>query len=326
MVGEDSAPPQRTAHRFSWHNHLREALLSLTYGHMFFEQVYRIRPDGLADLRKLGMRHPRTLIEIRVARDGGLEWIEQNPPPVVPGQSGPVAPVKIPVDRLVAYVHEQEGGNWLGESLLRSAYKNWLIKDRLLRVQAQTIDRNGMGIPVYEGAPGETDLSEGKKMATAYRAGESSGAAVPDGAKLRLLGVEGALPDADPVVRYHDEQIAKGALLHFLTLGTQTGSWALGTTFADFFVLSLQTEAEFVRDVGQAHVVEDIVDVNWGPDEPAPQLIFEEIGGHQQATAAAIKQLVDAKILFPDRELEEFLRRSFGLPGKASTDPAPAEQ
>jgi hypothetical protein len=32
------------------------------------------------------------------------------------------------------------------------AYKHWLIKDRLLRTWAQTIDRNGMGLPVYTGA------------------------------------------------------------------------------------------------------------------------------------------------------------------------------
>jgi hypothetical protein len=58
-----------------------------------------------------------------------------------------------------------------------------------------------------------------------------------------LVGVDGDLPDADTPIRYHDEQIARAVLAHFLNLGTQTGSWALGTTFADFFTLSLQSVA-----------------------------------------------------------------------------------
>ncbi|MDT9694013.1 hypothetical protein Q5762_37950, partial [Streptomyces sp. P9(2023)] len=94
--------------------------------------------------------------------------------------------------------------------LLRSCYKNWLIKDRLLRSQALTVDRNGLGVPVYTGAPvpdGATALERdawiaaerenGLALATAFRSGEQAGASIPSGAKLQLLGVEGDLPDAD---------------------------------------------------------------------------------------------------------------------------------
>src|SRR5258706_15488911 len=105
-------------------------------------------------------------------------------------------PCPVPVDRLVAYVLDREGGNWLGTSILRNCYKNWLLKDRLLRVQAQTIERNGMGIPLYTAAETETDLTAGLGMATLWRAGEAAGSAVPFGATLKLVGVEGVLPDA----------------------------------------------------------------------------------------------------------------------------------
>jgi hypothetical protein len=111
-------------------------------------------------------------------------------------------------------------------------------------------------------------------------------------------------------------------LAHFLNLGTQTGSWALGTTFADFFTLSLQTVATQVADVATQHIIEDLVDVNWGEDEPAPRIGFEEIGSRQAATAAAIKLLTDAGIILPDRSLEEATRLSYGLPPK---DPIPRQ-
>lgn len=321
MVGAGSdVAMARGRDRFSWSEHLRLALLMLPYGHMFFEQVYRLDANGFARLRKLGPRMPRTLAEIHVEADGGLKSIEQY----TSGAS--TRAVTIPVDRLVAYVHDQEGGNWLGSSLLRPAYKHWLIKDRLLRVQAQTIERNGMGVPLYKGADGEDDLTEGLALAQAWRSGESSGAAVQHGADLLLRGVEGDLPDATPAIRYHDEQIARAVLAHFLNLGTQTGSWALGTTFADFFTLSLQSVGQQVADTATYHIVEDLVDLNFGPDEPAPRIVFDEIGSRRDATAEALKVLVDAGVVKTDEDLEEFVRTAFGLPSSKgpAAQPAPA--
>jgi hypothetical protein len=317
LAGADEPPKApRTRDRFSWLEYLRHALLMLPFGYMYFEQVYRVDPDGSrAHLRKLAPRMPKTIQSIDVASDGGLISITQYSSMTERAQR------PIPVDRLVAHVNEREGGNWLGRSLLRSCYKNWLLKDRLLRVQAQTVERNGMGVPLYKGAPGETDLTKGARMAQAWRAGEASGAAIPNEADMLLLGVEGELPDADKPIRYHDEQIARGVLAHFLNLGTQTGSWALGTTFADFFTLSLQNLAQAVKDTATQHVVEDLVDINFGDDEPAPKIACAEIGSRQQATAAELKALIDSGALVVDDELEAAIRQMYGMPRR---DPATA--
>lgn len=310
IVGQEAgASFRRTRDRFSWVEHLRLALLMLPFGHMFFEQVYRYDAQGLVHLRKLGPRMPRTIATVNVAEDGGLVSIEQNSP-----FSGPSSSRTIPVKQLVAYVLDKEGANWLGTSLLRSAYKNWLLKDMLLRVQAQSGERNGMGVPVYTGAPGEQSLEAGQKIATSYRAGSNAGAAIPFGAQLALQGVTGTLPDLDKPIRYHDEQIARAVLAHFLNLGTQTGSWALGSTFADFFTLSLQALAMQIADTASRHIVEDLVDFNWGREEPAPRIVHDEIGSQQVATAQAIKMLVDAKVITPDSELEGAVRQQYGLP------------
>lgn len=309
VVGKQPVAPPRLKDRFSWPVHLREALLMLPYGHSYFEQVYRVSDDGTsAHLRKLAYRPAKTIERIDVAPDGGLIAIKQW------WTTADRRPEPIPVDHLVAYIHAKEGGNWLGTSILRNCYKNWLLKDRLLRVQAQTIERNGMGIPLYTANESETDLSAGLSMATKWRAGEAAGSAIPFGATLRLVGVEGTLPDAEPAIRYHDEQIARAVLAHFLNLGTQTGSWALGSTFADFFVMSLQTLAEQIRDTATSHIIEDLVDINFGENEPAPRLVFDEIGSRQAATAAALKTLVDAGVIRPDEVLEESSRQQYGLP------------
>ena len=324
--GQARPVPLRTRGRVSWADHLRLALLELVFGHSFFEQVYRIDDAGLAHLVKLAWRPPRTISKIDVASDGGLVAIEQY---------SMARPVRIPVNRLVAYVNEREGGDWGGQSLLRSAYKNWVLKDRLLRIQALVAERNGLGVPVYTGAkPPENATSDevqqwmaaekeaGLQVAKSFRAGESAGASIPATSDLTLKGVTGDLPDLNAPIRYQDEQIARSVLAHFLNLGTETGSWALGSTFADFFTQSLNAVSQQVCDVTQQHVVEDLVDVNWGDREPAPRLVVETIGKEHPATAEAIKQLVDGGIITPGEALDSHMRTLYGLP----IETAPAKE
>ncbi len=322
VVGRPIKVLDRTADRFSWGEHLRHALLMLPNGHSFFEQNYRIE-NGEARLHKLLWLPPRTLDRIDVGPDGGLVGLHQYD----------MKPkTLIEVARLVAYTNDREGGNWLGSSLLRPAYKFWLLKDRALRTQAQSIDRNGMGLPVYTASPqpdsviGEertrrqqAEIAAGSALAQAYRGGDNAGAAIPNGAKIELVAVSGTLPDAEPVIRYYDEQIARAVLAHFLNLGTQTGSWALGSTFADFFTLSLQTVANDIADVTNQHVVEDLVDHNFGPSEPAPRVTFDEIGSRHAATAEAIKALVSCGAITLDDALDQHLRTTYGLPAADPT-------
>jgi hypothetical protein len=161
IEGQDPKPATRRRDRFSHDRHLFHALLMLTYGHMFFEQVYRY--DDAARrfrLRKLAPRMPGTISEIQSARDGGLEYIRQYPS----GQSGFGAKTsligmqspQIRVDRLVAYVNDQEAGHWIGLSYLRSLFKHWVRKDRLLRVDAINAERNGAGVPLAYAPPNAT--------------------------------------------------------------------------------------------------------------------------------------------------------------------------
>jgi hypothetical protein len=299
--------------RFSWNEHLRLALLMLPFGHMFFEQVYRYDDAGMARLRKLGPRLPKSLSKINVARDGGLVSIEQKSTSSVPGvltaASLRNAGGGIPITRLVGYVLDREGGNWTGISLLRPAYKNWLLKDRALRTWSISIDRNGTGIPLYTAAEKEANLDAGEGLATSVRSGDNAGGAIPYGAKLELLGVTGQLPDIDKFVRYQDEQIARAVLAHFLNLGTQTGSWALGSTFADFFTLSLQAIADELRGTANSHIVEDLVDINYGRTEPAPQIVFDEIGSRADINDS-LSLLRKAAGLEDDDALEQFLRQN----------------
>ncbi|TDX78714.1 hypothetical protein EDF35_1928 [Rathayibacter sp. PhB151] len=324
VKGRPPTTPLRTKGRFSWTEHMRLALLELVYGHSVFEQVYDVT-SGQTRLAKLAWRPPRTIAKMSVAADGGLESVTQY------GKAGS-ASIPIPIDFLVVYCNDREGGNWLGRSMLRSAYKYWKLKDGGLRVQAQTLERNGLGVPTYTAPPDPPDLEGaelvawrqrqqdmGLAIAKAYRSGEQAGVSLPHGAKLELQGVTGTLPDSDKPIRYYDEQIARAVLAHVLNLGgdNSTGSYALGDTFARIFADSLNAVADHVLTITNQHVVEDLVDKNFGPTEPAPRIVCKPIGAQAPVTAEAVKTLLESGGITSDADLEAFLRQTYGLPIKA---------
>jgi hypothetical protein len=318
-------PAARTRGRFSWTEHLSVVVPEhLQFGHSVFEQLYWApRPvsdggDGMYHLRKLGHRPPRTIAGWDVAPDGGLRGIWQHGGfgfTTATGSFRAFAPAVLSVDRLVVYTNRRKGGNWVGESVLRPAYKNVMLKDRFLRVDAMVVERNGLGIPTHTAADNtEAALDAGLDIVERVQAGDNSGVSLSKDAKFELTGVTGTLPNILEKVKYHDEQISRSVLAHFLNLGQQTGSWALGTTFADFFTLSIQAIAEQIRETATRHIIEDIVDINWGPDEPAPRLVFDEIGSRQSSILSAIASLVSTGVLHPDEDLEKFVRSTLELP------------
>lgn len=326
VLGQERAPHPRRGGRFSWDDHLRLALLSLAYGHMCFEQVYEIRDDGLAHLRKLAPRFPATIWQINVAPDGGLIGIEQYAPTTNAGgalqnTNGSIA---IPVDRLVFYVIDREGGAWQGNSVLRPAYKHWLLKDRLMRTQSQAIERNGMGVPVIEAQEGASpaQMAEYQALASAYRSGEKSGGALPHGARLRLVGVEGSLPDALPAIEMHDTAIARSVLAQFLQLGTggSSGNRALGGVFVDFFTAALDSLSGQIADTVTQHVVEDLVDLNWGTGAPAPRVVARPVDAESDLPVGSLVPLLSSGAITMDDDLEHYLRTRYNLP-KRGTGP-----
>jgi len=306
--------------------HLETALLALPFGFMPFEQVYEAGPptpeqEGIGiptvlHLRKLAPRLPRTVSQIHVARDGGLAGISQ--PPLDPKAKDDIF---IPVDRLVYYCHKREGADWSGTSILRTIYGNWMISDKLLRLSAQIIERNGMGIPtVYYGTNG--NKQEAEALVQGLRAGATAGMALPDGDyKAELMGVTGSTVDPLPLMKRLDEKIAESALAMFKTLGHDSGARSLGDTFVDIFTQSVQSIADFYAEVFTEHVIRDLVELNFGVDEPYPVLTPGDLSANRAITTSALKELVDAGIIKPDDKLEEFMRSSTGLP---KADPATA--
>lgn len=324
ILGADKGQTGARRRGIIWHRHLSTALRGqLTFGHMPFERRYEV-DAGVTKLISLGERMPWTIAAMKVNRDGSMNEVEQNT------QRDP-----IPANRLVWYVNDREGSNWAGLSPLRASFGAWLLKHETWRVHATSIRRFGMGVPYVEAPAGATQqmVAQAQQLAANMRVGDSAGIGLPQGFKPSLMGLTGSVPDALGFIKYLDQSIAKSMLAGLIELGqTETGSRALGDTFMDLFLLSLQAVADEVATTatsghpGMPGIVTDLVDQNWGEDEPAPRIVCLDVGQDYEVTADAIGRLVQYGALVPDSSLDSWIRKRWRLPARDPNDalnPAP---
>lgn len=326
VLGAERAHPLRTRGRFSWLEHVRRALLSVEYGHMFFELVWDpdiLKATGQARLRKLAPRYPASISAIDTAPDGGLVAIRQWAPTVERRYSA--QEIIIPVDDLVAYAPAREA-SWAGSSILRPAYGDWFLLDRFLRVRAMLMERQGMGVPVGIASEGASDaeVQRMRDIASAARSGDYAGVGLPHGANLRFAGVEGSLPDVGAAVADHRAAIADAIGAHWMRLGTSeaSGNRALGQTFMEAFLRAQDATAAHIAAVTTAHVVEDWVDLNYGPTEPAPAVVARPTDAEVDINPDDLVRLIGAGAITPDASVEEFLRDRYRLPSPSAPLPA----
>lgn len=322
MIAEDLALPMigdassgevvKSVSSFNHDDHLRHALLALVFGFMPTEIVGRIE-DGVWRMSKLAPRLPRTISSIKVEPSGDLHGIQQI---------NMMQEEYIPDDHLVYFAWDKEGAQWSGRSILRPLYRNWLIKDRLLRIDAMKHERNGMGVPIAK-APenaSKAQMDALQNITQELKAGESAGTALPPGADVMLKGVQGSLPDTIASVRYHDESMAKALLMMFMSLGTsESGSRALGDSFIDYFTLAQDAVAYWYVSTMQRQFIERWMLWNVGEGASMPRLVFD----NSQARALAVADLVsliDAGAITVDADLEASIRESHKLPVRADRE------
>lgn len=315
VLGDEKGQGAARRRGVIWNRHLRQVMNYLVYGHAPFERRYAQQKDGFMQLDHLGERPPWTISYMNIGPDGIVQSVEQNT------QRDPIT-----ASRLAWYVNELYGANWTGMSLLRPAFGAWLLKHEGWRVNATSIRRFGMGVPQVEAPPGasQAQLQQAQLLAAQMRAGDQSGIGLPAGYKASLMGVTGSIPDGLGWIKYLDIVMAKMALVQFLELGqTETGSRALGESFMDLFLLSLQSIADEIAVTatsghdGMPGIITDLVDQNW-TDEAAPRLVCTDVGQNYDLSAAALQALVMCGAITPDAGLDDWARKTWRLPKRTS--------
>lgn len=301
--------------------HLRLALLALAAGHKFFEESGVITgngPDAKYRLTRLDEYPNEGLQRIDVTDGGDLKSIRvYAADPVVDGPF-----VDIEADHLLSYVWDRRGADWAGRPLLYGLYRAWLLKDELIRGDA-TMHRRFSGLPVVESTI--PDISEGTHnaaaaMAMRVRSGDTAGISMPYGTTLKLLGINGTLPDAIKSVEYHDKQMARAFMQMFAELGnTKTGSRALGATLLDHYALGVLAVAKWIRK-SQMQLVNRIAVRNYGLGVQLP-LIQCRQDDNEDLPIDQLVNAIDSGLIIVDDDLEAQIRERGNLVPRNPAEP-----
>lgn len=304
---------------FSFDDILRHALKYLQFGFYLFEKVWENK-DGIS-LKKLAPRKPITIKEWRQNEDGTLKEIQQFA--YTPANT--YKTMTIPNESLLLFTNDREGGNYRGTSILRPAYRNWLIKEKLIKIDAQRHDRQGLGVPMItlpEGATFE-DKTAAEDVAETFRAHEKGYVILPNPSwKFEILDMKAA--STSPIlqsIKWHNSEMTSNILAQFLDLGkTESGSRATAGELKDIFLLSLMATAKYIEDVFNGGIegrklIRDLVDFNFPNVKKYPKLKCTKIKSlDYTAVSTALNELAQSGIINPDVPLENWVREAFELP------------
>lgn len=307
---------------------LREALGYLDFGFWYFEKVFRI-VQGKIILNKLSARVP-TAHECWEMRTTHMPGVTQTLPSRKTGDTVSMQP-EIPMSKLVLFVNDQEGDNLSGTPLLRAAYKHFFMKDQLYRIDAVKHER-GAGILKVRCPNDEASIAKAAEIGRNFNVNEQSYVVLP-GAKpelsqpgwdteLMTAGISDQSASLMESVKHHDRMIVQSILASFLDLGAgATGSLALGNVQSGFFGYALKATADYVTEVINKQIIEELVKLNFGEQEMYPVVRAPRVGQlDQKATAEVLQILNTAGLLTKDPELFVWITRAFGLPERTVED------
>ena len=339
----------------SWEDLISEALSMLVFGWSFHEIVYKYRrgpdqkdskyrsryTDGLIGWRKMPTRAQETRMKWIFDDKGGILGMRQSSPPYY-------HLTDIPMQKGLLFRTNTHKNNPEARSILRTAYRPYYFKKKIEEVEAIGTERDLAGFPVMyvdpqimrsDAASAEKQVFEDyKEMIINIRRDQQEGVILPsifdEGGhqlyKLELLASGGNRQfDTNTIINRYDQRIATSVLADFILLGqNEHGSFALSVDKTDLFATSLRTWLEIIRTTFNEYAVPRLFALNgfdqtrlptfeYGDIETPP---LGELGNYVQVLAGA------GVPLFPDDELENYLRGVASLPLRSKRSGAVAQE
>lgn len=289
----------------SWPQLLIESLYMLDYGFYAFEKVYDIDDQGRVIWKKMVPIHPAEVVEpMWDESDGGIAGL------IIQGEDDDI---EIPIDKLLIFTFDKEGGDVFGESVLRSAYKHYFFKERLLKIDAIQKERHGIGIPIIKLPVGYTlqDKQEAHRIGENLRTNERAHVVMPPGWDILFAKLEGHQVDALASAEYHGNQIYDNVMGSFMhSIGKRTIEYS-----EQMFLKGTRFTADLVRDVWNKYAIPQLVNWNWEV-EHYPQLYVRRLGDvtDWRTLSFAWRNLAGMGGLTPDDKFEDWVRDEMDMP------------
>jgi hypothetical protein len=229
--------------------------------------------------------------------------------------------VQIPRNKLMLWVNDLEGDNYDGISCLRSAWKDYYIRDQLYRIRAIGLERGYMGIPVATVPDEFSDEYAGiaRQIVETVRADEQVGVVHPASMDFRIERWELNGPAMNEAIHYHNRQMLVCQLAQFLELGSKNvGSFALSSDQSDLFQMAINAKANYFAEVMNLHPgIPQLIGFNF-PNVTAqnlPRLQHGDIGQRSlDRLGRTLMALGQWGFLTPDNATEDRLRQMLDLP------------
>jgi len=219
-----------------------------------------------------------------------------------------------PDDKLLVLTHQQEGDNWQGVSILRSAYQNWYYKKTFYQIDAVKHERQALGVVdiEYPGNASKEDRAEAVRAAQNIRANEQSYIEHPSNWKITYLDMK-AHTTADPKesISHHDRQILKNMAVQYIDIGSAGSSGSYSASTDQRRLLELQDQAIAAQIAARINdkVVKAIVDMNFNVTD-YPKWKVGQIGQENvQELTEAVAKMASSKLLTPTDQDEEHVRK-----------------
>lgn len=331
----------------SWSDLMTEILSMLPFGWSFCEIVYKQRQgpqpegskvpssrfnDNKIGWRKIALRAQETLDHWEFDEDGGIKGFVQRAAPKYEEVTIPM--VKGLLFRTTSYKNNPEG-----RSILRNAYVSWYYKKRVQTIEGTGIERDLAGFPVIW-LPSEYLVDnadpEKQKVVNAFmelgkniRRDKQEFMLMPlaydeNGNKafdFTLMNSGGSrVFDTNQIISRYNQEIAMTVLGDFILLGHEkVGSFALSSDKTDLFAVALGAILDNIQDVLNRYAVPRLFALNGFPVDNLPEIVHGDIENPDlSALGSYISTLAGMGMtLFPDDDLEDFLRKVGGLPEKS---------
>ena len=228
----------------------------------------------------------------------------------------------------VVYCRRNGKSSWSGNS--------WYMKKNIENIEAIGIERDLAGLPMATVPPDllsqnasqqqKALLSEIKQMVTNVRRDEQEGLVFPaaydaSGNKLydfKLLSTGGSRQfDTDKIINRYDQRILMSALADFLLIGHQNvGSFSLVSARKDLFATAIGAFLDIIAATFNRFAVTRLFELNDFQISDYPKIVHGDLESVDlEVLGKYINILSNSGMpLFPDEELEKYLRQIAHLP------------
>jgi hypothetical protein len=295
--------------------------------------------DGLIGIRRMPLRGQETILRWYFDPNGQITGMQQQP------WQGPL--IDIPIEKLLIFRPLHYKNNPEGRSILRNAYRAYFFSKRIEEEEAILFERMN-GFPVLkvpqellEAAAGtgpaavqaSQTLEYYKKLITNVRIDEQMGVILPSNTfngpngpsnvpmyEFELMlpkGAGGHTVDAEKVLGRYSLDILKTSMADFIDLGHQArGTQNLAISKVDMFFQAISGWLTAMAGVLNKYMLPRVWRLNGWSSDTVPQYVPDLA---QRIDLEAISNFVlrlsqAGARLFPDDDLENYLRDAAGMP------------